>query len=322
MISKIVSARSFYHACRYICTKQGAEVLLAEGVRSHSYQLMAEDFTRQQGMRPSKKRACFHGILSFYPGEKPSNEQMTEIAKKYLQRLGLVNTQYTVCRHSDRAHLHLHLLANLVDNKGKTISETYLWPRSNEIARGLTKEYHLTPGLEKNLKLTHLENLNKMDANRYKIYAGILESLPHCRSLEELEMKLLGLGIRTRYKFRGGTTEKQGISFKLGNYCFKGSKVDRRFSLPNLQKSLALNQGILLERGTINESHFLHRTSIPSGQEAQTHPKEQPEKLLGEGTKEVLSSLLRPENSCEPVPKELLKNEHSRKKKMSRGLRW
>lgn len=105
MISKVLSAHSFYHTCRYVCMKQGAEVLLAEGVRSHSYQLMAEDFIRQQGSRLSKKLSCFHGILSFYPGEKPSNERMIEIAQKYLQGLGLADTQYAICKHSDRAHL-------------------------------------------------------------------------------------------------------------------------------------------------------------------------------------------------------------------------
>ena len=71
MISKAVPANSFYHTCRYISNKPGAEVLLTEGVREHSYKLMAEDFIRQQRMRPSKQMACFHGILSFYPGENP-----------------------------------------------------------------------------------------------------------------------------------------------------------------------------------------------------------------------------------------------------------
>ena len=66
MIGKSVPADSFYHTCRYICNKPGAEVLEVEGVRDHSYKLMAEDFERQQQLRPAKVKACFHGILSFY----------------------------------------------------------------------------------------------------------------------------------------------------------------------------------------------------------------------------------------------------------------
>ena len=48
MISKIIQAHSFYHTCRYICQKPGAEVLHTEGVREHDYKLMAADFEMQQ----------------------------------------------------------------------------------------------------------------------------------------------------------------------------------------------------------------------------------------------------------------------------------
>ena len=119
MISKPLPANSFYHTCRYVCQKKGAEVLIAEGVRGHDYKLMAEDFLRQQQSRPSKGKAVFHSILSFHPDEKPSDEQLKEIARKYLDQLGIVNTQFSVSKHTDKAHLHLHIIANLVDNNGK-----------------------------------------------------------------------------------------------------------------------------------------------------------------------------------------------------------
>ena len=76
MISKPVPANSFYHTCRYITQKLGAEVLLSEGVRTHDFKLMAADFEMQKQLRPSKTMACFHSILSFYPGEKPSDAMM------------------------------------------------------------------------------------------------------------------------------------------------------------------------------------------------------------------------------------------------------
>src|SRR5690348_6703775 len=109
MISKPIPAESFYHTCRYICIKPGAEVLVTEGVRDHNYKVMAEDFIRQQQLRPSKAKACLHAILSFQPSEKPSNEIMVEITRKYLERLGIVNTQFAVVKHTDRAHPHLHI---------------------------------------------------------------------------------------------------------------------------------------------------------------------------------------------------------------------
>jgi hypothetical protein len=132
MISKHIPANSFYHTCRYICTKPGAEVLLAEGVRGHDYKLMAADFEIQQQLRPSKHQACFHSIVSFYPGEKPSDEIMKEIAEKYLAGLGIVNTQYAVCKHTDKAHLHLHIVANMVSNEGKAIKDSWIGLRGKK----------------------------------------------------------------------------------------------------------------------------------------------------------------------------------------------
>ena len=178
MISKHVPANSFYHTCRYICNKPGAEVLLIEGVRGHDYKLMADDFEIQQHLRPEKKQACLHSILSFYPYEKPSDEMMKEIALKYLKELGITNTQYAISKHTDKAHLHMHIVANMVNNEGRAISDSWIGLKGKKISQRLTQEYKLIPALEKNLKLTNLEALNNVEAIKYKIYIAIAETLP------------------------------------------------------------------------------------------------------------------------------------------------
>jgi hypothetical protein len=242
MISKALRATSFYHTARYASQKKDAELLLAEGVRSHDYKLMAEDFLTQQQLRPGKEKAVFHAILSFHPDEKPSNETMKEIALEYLTRLGIVNTQYSVTKHTDRAHPHLHIIANLVDNNGKPISDSWIGLRGKKIAQQLTQEYHLIPALSKNVKQTHLEALNQVEATKYQIYEAISQALLHSRTLEELETRLQKKGIEIQFKYKGQTQEKQGISFKKGELKFKGSEIDRKFSLAGLQKTLAENQ--------------------------------------------------------------------------------
>lgn len=247
MISKVVPANSFYHTCRYITNKPGAEVLEVDGVRGHDFKLMATDFETQQLMRPNKEVACFHGILSFYPGEKPSDSVMKEIAHKYLEQLGIVNTQFAISKHTDKAHLHLHIVANMVNNDGKSIRDSYIGLRGKKIAQKLTQDYQLIPALEKNLKLTHLENLSETEGNKYKVYIAISETLPLCRNMQELEARLKEQGIETQYKYKGHTNEKQGISFRIGDFCFKGSQVDRKFSFAGLQKSICLKAKTVYE---------------------------------------------------------------------------
>jgi hypothetical protein len=241
MISKNFPGHSFYHAARYMCNKPEAEVLATEGVRGHDYRLMAEDFNRQHELRPSKKQACFHSVLSFYPGENPGDATITEIARNYLKGLGIINTQYAIVKHSDKKHVHVHILANMVNNDGKVISDSWIGFKGKKLAQQLTQEYKLIQVERKNLSLTNMEALTESQASRYTIYMAMMEILPGCRSLEELESRLMDRGIITQYKYKSQTQEKQGISFKIGSDCFKGSKIDRKFSLAGLQKIIAYN---------------------------------------------------------------------------------
>jgi len=259
MVSKAFSGHSFYHACRYVVNKPEAEVLECIGVREHNYQVMADDFILQQQLRPEKEKACFHCCLSFYPGEKVSNEQMKLIAKEYLERLKIVDTQVAIIKHSDRRHLHIHVVANMVDNNGKVISDSFLGLSGKKTAQQLTLEHKLVPAVKKDLSLTNYEALRKSEATKYKVYEAIMQALTQCKTMKELENKLQLLGIEMQYKYKGQTPEMQGVSFKMGDYSFKGSQVDRKFSLANLEKTLALNQKELLKPRlglTENRSHY------------------------------------------------------------------
>lgn len=74
-------------------------------------------------MRPGLSKAVFHGIISFYPGEKGADQMMVTIAKEYREKLGITNTQFAITKHTDKTHQHLPILANLVNNNGKAIKD-------------------------------------------------------------------------------------------------------------------------------------------------------------------------------------------------------
>lgn len=242
MISKVLDGHSFGPACQYICNRKEAEILEAEGVREGNYVEMARDFLAQAQLREHKKQACFHAVLSFHPDDKVDRETMKEIARTYLEGIGLVNTQYVIALHTDKKHLHLHLIANMVNYNGRSISNAFIGWKGKQEAMRLTEAYQLIPAHGKDLSRTNLEALNESEANKYRIYQAITESLPACRNLEELEARLQKIGISTQYKYKSGTEQKQGISFKIGDDCIKGSKVDRKYSLSGLEKILAQNR--------------------------------------------------------------------------------
>jgi len=320
MISKPIPAHSFYHTCRYVCQKPGAEVLVTEGVRGHNYKVMAEDFIRQQQLRPSKAKACLHGILSFHPTEKPSNEMMMDIARKYLERLGVVNTQFAIVKHTDRKHSHLHIVANMVDNKGQAISDSWIGLRGKKVAQALTQEYNLVPVIRKDLALTHTEAMNEIEASKYKIYQAISEHLPYCMTMGDLEKRLASRGIEVQYKYKGQTQERQGISFKMGNVCFKGSQVDRQYSLSNLQKTLDLQEQKMAEKAQRADQRSPHfkkqRKSIPeTGVTEQIPPPPHQDVGKGQELSNLIGILMRPEEEHYSIPYELTQEAEVQRRK-------
>jgi Relaxase/Mobilisation nuclease domain len=239
MISKIIIGKTFYGACRYVyMDNKRAVVLEAAGVRDYDYKLMAKDFEMQQALRPSLTKAVFHGTISFYPGEKIEDNMMCKIAKEYLQEMKIIDTQFAIVKHIDKNHLYEHIIANLVTNNGTAIKDNWIGLKGKKIPQKLTKKYELREAISKNVNLTYREALNEREANKYFIYQTILEKLPGSKNIDDLKEKLSRENIETLYKYKGQTTELQGISFKFGNYKYKGSEIDRKFSISNLEKTL------------------------------------------------------------------------------------
>jgi len=309
MISKVITGKTFYGACRYVCMdEKRAVVLEAEGVRDYNYKFMAADFEMQHAMRPSLNNAVFHGILSFYPGEKIGDEKMVEIAKEYLQQMKIIDTQFVIVKHIDKNHSHLHIIANLVNNKGETIKDNWIGLRGKKAAQNLTSKYGLKEAISKNLELTNLEALSKREANRYVIYQAILEKLPLSTNLDDLREKLEYENIETLYKYKGQTNELQGISFKIGEYKYKGSEIDRKFSIKNLEK-------ILLQQRMQNQ--FKPSKTISPSKSFSDDKRRDIGKYKGHN-KSIIVELMKPVQTDQPVLHHFLLQKHRQKK--SRGL--
>ena len=304
MISKVITGKTFYGTCRYICMDQKrALVLEIEGVRGHNYKLMAADFDMQRELRPTLGIAVFHGILSFYPGEKIEDRIMTEIAKEYLQKLGITNTQYSITKHNDKNHSHLHIIANLVNNNGAVIKDSWIGLKGKKVAQDLTRKYGLHEAVSKNLALTNLESLNEKEANRYIIYQAILETLPECKSLDDLKEKLQQQNIETLYKYKGQIEELQGISFRIGEYKYKGSEIDRKFSINNLKRTI--------EQQT--QKHLFRQPFSPKAKpEFDNHFENKKEQNK---TENIVEQLLKPEEMYQQLPHQWSFEKKQKKKK-------
>jgi hypothetical protein len=242
MISKVISGQSFKRLCEYLCKDQDRSLVIdSEGVRDYHYALMANDFERQRCLNKHLKSPVLHMILSYYPGEQISDVLLVKIAREYLDRLGIQNTQLAIIKHTDRSHLHTHIIVNRIDNNGCTIKDGWMGYKAKKIAQALTAEYGLRQAAKKTPALTQLERRNEYEINRFLLYQKIHELLPTCWDLADLKSRLEKHEIQMHYKYKGQSNEIQGVSFQIGTFKYKGSEIDRQFSFLNLTKTMKQN---------------------------------------------------------------------------------
>ena len=233
MIGKVISGSSFSGTVGYVM-KEESRILEAEGVMPPEVKDMAQDFKDQTLLNPRLKNNVGHISLSFSSKDAPrmTDALMTQIAKEYMQKMGITDTQYLLVRHLDQPHPHCHLVYNRVGNNGQTISDKNIKIRNAKVCRELTEKYglYLASGKDD----VRRERLREPDKTKYEIYDAIKGSLPKCKNWNELEGKLKEQGISVRYKYCGSTDRKQGVLFSKNGFEFSGSKIDRTFSFTKL----------------------------------------------------------------------------------------
>ena len=233
MVGKVISGSSFSGTVGYVM-KEESRILEAEGIMPPEVKDMVQDFKDQTMLNLRLKNTVGHISLSFSPKDAPkmTDALMTQIAKEYMQKMGITDTQYLLVRHLDQPHPHCHLVYNRVGNNGQTISDKNIKIRNAKVCRELTEKHGLYLALGKDE--VRRERLREPDKTKYEIHDAIKGSLPKCKSWNELEGKLKEQGIGVRYKYCGNTDRKQGVLFSKNGFEFSGSKIDRAFSFTKL----------------------------------------------------------------------------------------
>ncbi len=243
MIAKITTGGGFAGAVNYILDpKKAAELLIGEGVRLKNTHSIIKSFTAQTELNLRVSKPVGHISLDFSVQDKAklNNEFLLKIADDYLNKMGIINTQFIIARHYDKEHPHIHIVFNRVNNLGKTISNKNDRYRSEKICKELTRKNDLY--FAKGKENVKVHRLKEPDKTKYEIYNCLKELIPKCKDMDELEAKLKKEGIPLHYKYRGNTNVVQGISFTKNNLRFNGSKVDREFSYSKIKYRLDQNK--------------------------------------------------------------------------------
>ena len=242
MIAKIKKGSGFKGVINYILDpKKGTELIDSSGVRTDGVSHIIQSFIDQTELNPRVSKVVGHISLSFsaQDSSKLSNEWMTKVAREYMEKMGIKDTQYIIGRHFDKEHPHVHIAFNRIDNNGKTISDCNDRFRSEKICKELTAKYGLYFADGKENVKEH--RLKEPDNTKYEIYQALKAEIARCRDWTTLLSHLEKQNIDVRFKYKGNSQEVQGIIFEKNGYHFNGSKVDRSFSYSKIDFALQQN---------------------------------------------------------------------------------
>jgi len=255
-----------------------AKILEAEGVLASSKQDIIRSFAMQRSGRREVKQPVGHIPLSFAPEDKArmTNDFMVQLAKEYMEEMGIRNTQYIIARHHNADNEHLHIVYNRIDNNLKLISVNHDYKRNVKVCKKLKDKHGLTYGKDK--ERVKREKLRNPDKAKYYIHDAIKSVLPTCKNPADLRFSLEKYGIEIDYKFKRGSNEIEGVSFRYENVAFKGSEVDRKYSFGNLKKEFQKNIEELKRRG--QEELLREQAEQKSRQEAALKAKQEAEERV------------------------------------------
>ena len=242
MIAKIMKGADFKSVVYYILNdEKGSQIIDADGLFLENNDTIAQGFIGQAQMNQRVTKAVGHIALSFSKEDAPqlNNTVMAQIAREYMERMGIKDTQYIIGRHYDKEHPHVHIAFNRIDNNGKTISDRNDRFRSERICKELTKKYglHFANGKEQ----VKIDRLREPDKTRYELYQILKTEVGRCGNWNVLVNNLNRQGVEVGFKYKGQTDEIQGIIFTMNGYRFNGSKVDRLFSYSKINATLRCN---------------------------------------------------------------------------------
>jgi hypothetical protein len=267
MIGKTKVGRSFKGCVSYLLSKVEAghgELLEVRGVRDFDKRAMIRDFVFRANVNPGLTRCVWHTSLSFQ--DRLTNQQMLAISKQWAKGMGLDNTQYVIVSHTDTDHPHIHIVANRINDEGKTIADSNNWRRSETLCRKLVEKYQLTPvpGERNELRINR-EKLKGRDLLKSDINRVVKDILSRSKSFDEFAAGMADRGFNCRVKFNSDQTIR-GVSFERDGISIKASDIHKSLSAKNLAQAIELNrlrsntQQQLTER---NKSTQIPRSSSP-----------------------------------------------------------
>lgn len=207
----------------------------------------------------------FHVSLNPSPEDRLTDEQLGEIAREYMERMGYGEQPYIVFKHRDIAREHLHIVSLRIDRNGRKLPHDFEARRSVEITRDLEQKYGLHPSI-KGQELHDREGLRKVDYPKgdvkQQVSSTVRSCLRHYRCASFGEWRTLLEAFNVSVEERTGTIEGRDYAgmiygaltddgYGIGT-PFKSSRIGKDVGYEALQRYYERSKTVLKEPGALD----------------------------------------------------------------------
>lgn len=274
MVAKINTGSSLFGALSYNQEKldsKEAKILYSNRIMQdsdggHNMYLHLKSFEPYLMANNKTEQPVLHISLNPHPDDKLSDEQMSDIAQEYMDKMGYGDQPYIVYKHEDLDRHHLHIVSVNVDETGKKLNSNYDYKRSKEITRELEKKYNLLPA-EKKVAVDKLV-LKRVDPKAGDVKkqvsntAKALMKTYNFQSINEYRALLSVYGL-TVEEVKGEAKGKAYHGLVYSALDKKGNKIGNPFKSSLLGKDVgvsALNKRIAYSKKQMKEQPPYQRT--------------------------------------------------------------
>ena len=243
MIAKAVKGKGFRGALNYDLQKEHGRIIETNMAGENPRELAAE-FGEIRKLRPNLGKAVLHVSLSAALGEKLTDEQWSDIGKRYLDGMGLEQNQFVITRHTDTEHEHIHILANRIRFDGSVTSDSRDYRRQETLMREIERDY----GLE---RVAPSQDAERRAPTKGEIESAIRTGEPSIRqqlqqlcdaaakdsrSFTEYQERLEAAGVELVPVAQLQGAKLSGLLYRLDGVTMKGSDLGKSYSPAGLEK--------------------------------------------------------------------------------------
>lgn len=298
MIGNQTKGRGFRGAIEYVLNPEKG-ILIGGNMDGKTPRELAKEFAESRSLNPDLQRPVYHVSLSLSPGEHVDDFTWNEIADRYMQRMGFGSSQYVVARHTDREnHEHIHIVASRIGLDGKTVSDSNDYYRSEQVIRGIEKEF----GLEQVLS-SHERNIEdqKKALSAGELHKALETGTPSMKMILQKRLDEAAKYSVTMSDFVRNLERRQGVqvipnmadngrvsglSYRIDGQTIKGSTLGKAYTFNGLQK-----RGISYDLDRDRAAFALARVKAGVKPAVTEEPEKAPQQAPSHAVQQTISQL-------------------------------